>query len=73
MRFVLFRPDEGLVESFGSGASSVAVFAFVGLDLTAGGRGGDGECGGLTGPYPKQAEVEFKALDGGDFADRGGS
>jgi len=41
------------------------------LDVTAGGgRGDDGEGRGLTGPYPKQAQVEFNAAGGGDFADR---
>jgi hypothetical protein len=44
------------------------------LDVTAGGgRGDDGEGGGLAGPYPKQAQVEFNAAGGGDFSDRVGS
>ena len=54
-------------------SDQVAFFAFVGLDFSGGGRGGDGEGGGLAGPYPKQAEVEVNASGGGDFADRGGS
>ena len=53
-------------------SDQVAVFAFVGLDFSGGGRGDDGEVGGLTGPYPKQAQVEFNDSDGGDFADRVG-
>jgi hypothetical protein len=43
------------------------------LDFSGGGRGGGGEGGGLAGPYPKQAQVEFNASDGGDFSDRVGS
>ena len=44
------------------------------MDISGGGgRGDDGKVGGLAGPYPVQAEVEFNALDGGDFADRAGS
>ena len=54
-------------------SDQVAVFAFVGLDFSGGGRGDDGEVGGLTAPSAKQAQVEFNASDGGDSADRGGS
>jgi hypothetical protein len=44
------------------------------LDISGGGgRGDDGEGGGLAGPYPKQAQVDFNAAGGGDFADRVGS
>jgi len=42
------------------------------LDFSGGGRGDDGEGGGLAGPYPKQAQVEFNASDGGGSADRVG-
>ena len=43
------------------------------MDFSGGGRGDDGEGRGLTGPSAKQAQVEFNASDGGDFADRVGS
>ena len=53
-------------------SDQVAVFAFVGLDFSGSGRGDDGEVGGLSGPSAKQAQVEFNAAGGGDFADRVG-
>ena len=37
-----------------------------------GGRGDDGEVGGLTGESAGRVRGDFNALDGGDFADRGG-
>ena len=54
-------------------SDQVAVFAFVSLDFSGGGLGDDGEGGRLAGPYPKQAQVEFNASDGGGSADRVGS
>ena len=53
-------------------SDQVAVFAFVSLDFSGGGLGDDGEGGGLAGPYPKQAQVDFNASDGGGSADRVG-
>ena len=44
----------------------------MGLDFSGCGRGGDREVGGLTGPYAKQAQVEFNASDGGGPAVRVG-
>ena len=42
------------------------------MNSSRGGRGDDGEGGGLAGPYPKLAQVEFNASDGGGSADRVG-
>lgn len=47
----------------------VAVVAVVDLDFFAGGRGDDGEVGGLSEQSAHQARCGFNASDGGDSAD----
>jgi hypothetical protein len=71
--FVLFRPDDGLVEGFRSGSPIKSLSLLLLAWISPAAVGVVMAKLGLTGLCPKQAQVEFNALDGGDFADRGGS